>query len=213
MGEPGPFERHVREAIALNRQRRAGYVRAGGLRAALVSRALVGSERALLPVARTLDAEARRAGCETWAAAFAPMHAAPEPTRPVTGSRAGARGAAVAFARGARPLARAGRALARGETDEAAAHLDAALARVREAAESRGLHLAMTVHLLESARLALSLAGGERARGRCAGPLARFARLHLAGLGLALQLDAHAAPLHARGVGLIANDLPPIPAP
>jgi len=36
-------------------------------------------------------------------------------------------------------------------------------------------------------------------------------RLHLWGLGAARVLDERARPLQARGVPILANDLPPIP--
>ena len=209
MPEPGPFERHVREAIALNCQRRAGYVRAGGSRAALVSRLLVGSERALLPLARRQDAQAAAADCDpVWASVFAPMSSAPPQSRPVRGAVSAALACERAAGEAARPLALAKRALGRGGALEAAAALDDALGRVEGAAHAGDVHLAMTRHLLESARLA-----SVRALGPCAGPLASFARWHLRGFRFALTLDALAAPLHARGVGILANDLPPIPTP
>ncbi len=210
MREPGPFERHVREAIALNRQRRPGYVRAGGARAALVSRLLVGSERALVPLARRLDRRAEREGSvEALASVLSPMSAAPHAARPVSGPARGAGVCARLAARLAPPLARADRELRRGGTprDGLAQILDT----LREASGASGLHLAMSTHLAESALLAASRIPLHP--GPLHPSLATFVRLHLAGLPLALALDAFAAPLHARGVGLLANDLPPIPTP
>ncbi|MEM6328349.1 MAG: hypothetical protein AAF791_14645 [Bacteroidota bacterium] len=205
MRERGPFETHVREAIALNLARRPGYVARGGARASLVSRVLVGSERALLPIARRLDRRAAALGqTEALASVLMPMHDAPPADRPVSTS-------------GTAPVARLGAALVPllATTDRAfrrrdhttASRLTATLlGDLRERTEADDVYLAMAVHLAESAALGAS-------RAHQASVLVSFVRWHLLGLPLALVLDALAAPLHARGVGILVNDLPPIPVP
>ena len=82
MAEPGLTE-HLRDAIDLNRSRRAAYRRLGGLRADLLSRALVAAERALLPVARRLDREAARHAVPILRAELVDMALAPPAGRPL----------------------------------------------------------------------------------------------------------------------------------
>ena len=53
------FERHLREAIALNRERAPKYAAISGGATRPISRALISAELALLPVARWFDAAAR----------------------------------------------------------------------------------------------------------------------------------------------------------
>ena len=207
MREHGPFESHVREAIALNRERRADYVREGGWRAGMVSRILVGSERALLPVARRMDKRAEAARCGAFATVFSPMSEAPDPRQLVSGRLHGL-AVCTRLAARLRPLVREATRLLARQPEAAEARLAEALHLARETARTHHLHLAMTVHLLESARLGASLAHGE-----CRAVLIRFVRLHALGVPPALAVDALAAPLHARGVGVLANDLPPIPTP
>ena len=213
MPELGPFEHHVREAIALNRRRRAGYVREGGVRAALVSRILVGAERALLPTARRMDRRAETAGCgAVWRSLFAPMSDAPDADRTVAGTPRAVRVCLRLAARLSGDLREASREISR-QPRNAQAALQRGLDRLRAAGRTHDLHLAMSVHLLESALLATSRIGASAHSRACRDVLARFVRLHTVGVPLALGADALAAPLHARGVGILANDLPPIPPP
>ena len=91
---PGPvisagLDAHLADAIRLNRARRAGYVARGGVRAALLSRALVGAERALRPVARWLDRRAAAfwaVGVPILAAELSDLAAAPPAEQAVGGA-------------------------------------------------------------------------------------------------------------------------------
>ena len=251
---PGPvmwegLDAHLADAIRLNRARRAGYVARGGVRAALLSRALVGAERALRPAARWLDRRAApfwAVGVPILAAELSDMTAAPPAEQAVGGvdSRAerddwngvssprqgeGGSGSTAPpassttpgpscpggeLADGLRPrpnppaplgLRPARRALRAG--------------RLRACAEAIGSAVdvgrggALTRHVLESAGL-MALRGVAYARETdgATAPLSRdLVRGHLALVPFARVLDRLAAPLWARGVGLFANDLPPIP--
>ncbi len=160
MTEPGPLSAHLHDAIRLNRARRAGYRQRGGLRADVLSRTLVGAERALLPFARRIDQQAARLGLDL-DAALADMADAPQPFRPV----------------------------------------------------SSNVYDALEAHVLDSAEAFARLAAdAERQSNGAAARLGRrLVRGHRLLVPLARLLDRLAAPVHARGVGLFVNDLPPIP--
>jgi len=160
MPEPGPLAAHLHDAIRLNRARRAGYRQRGGLRAEALSRALVGAERALLPLAHRIDREAARVGLDL-SAALADMAEAPSAAAPVPD----------------------------------------------------GPHDALEAHVLDSAaRFAEVGADAERQSNGEAARLGRWlVRGHRLLVPFARALDRLAAPVHARGVGLFVNDLPPIP--
>ena len=173
--------------IALNRSRRADYRQRGGRRAALLSRALVAAERSLLPSARVLDRWAARfAPLPILAAELSPMSAAPDALR---------------------PLPAPGHAHD-GGTDR----LGRLVARLRERERKTGRHLALAVHVAESARL-MHLRGADYAR-QSGGATRHLTRAlvagHLALLPFALALDRLAAPVHARGVGIFVNDVPAV---
>ena len=267
----GGLDAHLADAIRLNRARRAGYVERGGLRAALLSRALVGAERALRPAARWLD---RRAapfwadGVLILAAELSDMAAAPPADRPVsqgekrrtvceespswTGGDRGGRwaggaatrerppfsdgrgGLSVRRARSGPPprlpaplLSRRGTTLlGRGPTPPrepldlrpARRHLragrfQACAVEIAAVLGAPGGAAPLTRHVLESAGLmAVRGAAYAEATGGATAALTRdLVRGHLALAPVARLLDRMAAPLWARGVGLFANDLPPIP--
>jgi hypothetical protein len=210
---PRPFERHLREAIALNRVRAGPYAALSGGRSRLVSESLIASERLLLPLARWFDGRAEpyhRAGIPVLEAVFVPMtglgpveRRAPLPG-PGVGRHAGAR------ARASRAV---GQALARGDVARARAAVEAALARLSCPAVD-----GMRRHVLESARRVLTVAGplGRLAVARRLPPpeplLHRLARLHVWSLPAADRLDDLALPLQLQGVPILVHDLPPIPA-
>lgn len=221
---PGPFERHLRDAIALNRERAPRYAELSGGASRAISRALIAAELVLLPVARWFDRRAEpyhRAGIPLLEELFVPMADAPAFGAPLGGPLGGPLGApsAAAPASGARrPRVREIRARVRVARRErgfagAADALDDALAGLSAWPATECL----VRHLLESARRLARLAPGhiEMSRDRgLASPeslLTLLFRLHLAGLGGAAMLDARARPLQASGIPVLANDLPRIP--
>lgn len=203
---PPGLDAHLADAIALNRARRAGYVERGGVRAALLSRALVGAERALRPAARWLDRRAApfwAEGVPILAAELSDMAAAPPVDRPVGG--VGPNGSR-SETRPALDLRPARRALRAGRFCACAREIDAAVVGLGGAAP-------LARHVLESAGLmALRGAAYAEATGGATAPLTRdLVRGHLALVPLARALDRAAAPFWARGVGLFVNDLPAVP--
>ena len=207
--EPTPLADHLRDAIRLNRSRRAGYRQRGGLRADVLSRLLVASERALLPVAVLLDAQAARLPAPILAAELSDLARAPAADRPLP--------ALVRSQDAPRPLGplrrHARHALARRDFATAARALDHLARALRQRERFDGRRRALAVHVAESAGV-MAARGAAYARqtdGASEALSVRLVRGHLALLPAALALDRLAAPVHARGVGLFVNDLPAIP--
>lgn len=208
---------HLRAALRQNLARRPDYHRRGGRRAWMLSVTLVAHERSILPFAAFLDRQARpfqREGIPILSADLQPMSLSPPPGRQLEAVvPMGAEDLAWVRSslRSARRAARA--ALRRKDLRQAALELATALDEV-EAAEARsGARLALTAHVLESA--GVSAANGvtyaERSDERTLPLSRRFVAGQLLLLPGALRLDALAGPVHARGVPILIDDVPPVP--
>jgi hypothetical protein len=210
------FAEHLEEAIRLNRERMPLYSRLTGGASEPISRRLIRWERWALPVARWVDRRARpyaARGIGVVADDFVPMADVPEfreraadPPLPWSEFRPA----------DARRIRRSvGRALAEGGFAGAAAALREELATL----EAAPCYHCMLRHLLESMLRVAVLAPGHAARAEAAGMrstagLSRLLlRLHLLALADAAKLDALAAPIQARGVPILCQDVPPIPVP
>lgn len=201
------------EAIALNEARAPRYSSLTGGASLAISRRLILSERALLPVARWFDRRTRRwecAGIPILGEIFVPMDTAPAFAE--RGSEIRGHGNAPLDGTVRHRVMRAYR-----DAGFAGAAL-ALRAAIDALSAEPGMDCLMR-HLLESAYRLAMLAprqiDGARERG-LASPrwlLSLLLRLHLWGLGRARDLDARARPLQARGIPILAQDLPPIPAP
>ncbi len=201
------------EAIALNEARAPLYSSLSDGASLAISRRLMVTERALLPVARWFDRRARRwerAGIPVLEEVFMPMETAPSFV---------ARGREIRDP-GNPPLDRSVRQRVLGRYREGG--FEGAALALREAVDALMAEPGMDClvrHLLESAcRLALLAPGQLRAARERELPsprrlLALLLRLHLWGLGRARDLDEAARPLQARGIPILAQDLPPIPLP
>jgi hypothetical protein len=206
----GPFERHIREAIELNRRRAPLYAEASAGVSLRISRSLIRSERLLLPLARWLDARAEkyhRAGVPIMQDFFVPMSSAPPfaaraaPPRPTI----------------APPDARAlRRSLGRIARHRGLAAAAAAIEQEVDRLAADPACWCMLRHLLESAHRVAVCAAPHADQARQAelpSPLwiHRFLlRLHLLGLPAAGKLDARALPLQLEGIPILSRDLPPI---
>lgn len=210
----GAFAHHLREAIALNRERAPRYAALTRGRSRRISRALIASELALLPIARWFDARAEpyeRAGIPLVSSLFVPMAgaAAFAPYQPVPASKV--MQAPVV----SRIRAHARAAFARGGFPAAAAVLHVEVVRLESSPGTE----CMIRHLLESARRIAALAPVHAAAARHedlpdpTSLLHGLLRMHLWGLGAGAMLDAWARPLQVAGVPILAQDLPPIPLP
>lgn|GEM_PF-5839577 len=214
----GPLVAHLREAIALNRARRAEYAAVGGWRAGVLSRLLVGAERALVPAARALDRQAapfERAGVPVVSGALRPMTEAPPADAPVVHVAGDARRARRVAARALGPAVRDARRHVRHKRFAEAGDVLAGAAReLRRVEADARVHLALAEHVVASAAVASRVGAmcAGASGGRSAPVTARFVRGHLALVGLALRLDAAAHAVRARGCGLFVHDLPPVRA-
>ncbi|MFZ5478002.1 MAG: hypothetical protein ACOZNI_14605 [Myxococcota bacterium] len=201
------FRAHLEEAIALNEARAPLYA-ALSEDAARVSRELVAVERAAMPLAEHLDRAARpwqAAGVGVMCDEFVSMSEAP----------AFAESGAVAPAPRLRPVA-SGARIARGMRREGFAGASVAIeAELAALPEGRAC---MTRHVLESMLRAANLAPVHVAEAAALGlaspeSLSRtFLVAQIASLPEAARLDRLAAPVHARGVPMLCNDVPGIPA-
>jgi hypothetical protein len=205
----GPFERHLRDAIVLNRKRAAHYAERSRGRSRSVSRTLITIERALLPVARWFDRRAapyHDAGIPFLDEAFLSMEQAPA----LDSARRRATSVTYHPPHAAEIRRRIRNAFQSGGFAAAANAL---------AAELRALdgdpHLDCAVrHLLESAHRVALLAPIHASRALSLGlpspePIsAKLLRLHLWGLRFAARLDARARPLQLEGVAILEQDLP-----
>jgi hypothetical protein len=211
-GEVGPFELHLREAIALNRERAPLYARLSEGRSRAISRSLILQERLLLPVARWFDGRAEpyhRAGVPLLGDAFvsmdrtpafaAPGHPLPAPPR---------------LRPNGRHLARAVRAALRGEGLPAAERI------MRREIETLSAEPRVSRHAATHARIHPPDRRARPHHERMASdrglpsprPISlRILRLHLRGFPAAVRLDRRAEPLQRRGIPIIVNDVPPIP--
>lgn len=212
LADIGPFERHLREAIALNRERAPLYAALSHGESRRLSRLLIAAEWLLLPVARWFDREAapyRRAGVPLLDAIFVPMSHAPA-------FGAVQLAAAVAVRTTSPDPAGIRRRVQRAYRDASFPGAGKAIAdQLQRLTSLGGNHL--VIHLLESAHRVASLSPDLVTRSLDRGLpspepiLARLLRLHLWGLTPASRLDDRAGILHARGIPILAQDLPPIP--
>lgn len=195
-----PFSDHVLEALHLNRARAPLYAAQSGGQSRGASRRLITLERMILPIARWMDARFGAAG----EPAFVAMDAvrAPEvaPEHRSGGSwRAwwAAQRALGAFAAQVAPPCWEGDAAA------VLAGCHATLGRLADLERVHRVHLAMSAHLVESVGRAM---WAETPAARRA-----LSLLQLVGLSLGPGVDRRAWRAHAVGVGVVLNDLPPIP--
>ena len=209
-----PFEHHLREAIALNRDRAPRYAALSAGASRSISYGLIASEYLLLPVARWFDRRAapyHQAGIPLLEDLFVPMASAP-----AFGSIRLVAGTDVRTTPASQPAAirrRVAQAFRVGSFAGAASALGDELNALTDAPHTDCL----LRHLLESTHRLATLAPHHIAMAHRSGLpspaplLARLFRLHLWGLAPAAALDRRARPLQARGVPILAQDLPPIP--
>lgn len=207
----GAFEAHLREAIALNRERLPRYAALSGGASLPLSRTLIRAETLALPVARAVDRRAapfQARGVGIVADEFIAMANTPPFREHAPIDAAGFRRQS-----GWRLGWRVARAFRAGGFAAAENEIARELRRLESAP---GVHC-MLRHLLESARRVCRLAPVHAARAAELGiespePLSRrLLWLHLLALPAAARLDARAFPLQARGIPILAQDVPPIP--
>ncbi len=219
IGEEDSFEAHLRDAIAQNLNRRPVYVRSGGMRAWTILSLQILAERASLPTARRWDREAKvfqAEGVPILQAELAQMSDAPDINSTIADCAAPDRAVARALKDEIRGYGcKLRQPIDKHDLksiDEITRDLWNRLQKRQLAAR---LHAPLLIHVLESLG-AFARHGrefGHRTDGRSVPLSLKIIKGHAQVLRLALWLDIRAWPLHHLGIGLLINDLPPIPFP
>lgn len=212
MRDVGPFEAHIREALELNRERAAWYAALTNGGSNVVFRRYLLAERAVLPAAAWFDRRSARyhsAGVPLLTSVFVTMQTVP--------ALAGA--AAPRTDAGAAPnVRRIVRELRSAFRDEGFEGLARAADESVQALADRPWRDCMLRHQLESLRRLGNVSPRNVAHAMelglpSPGPLLRrFVRFHLQGVRFARWIDRPALPLQLRGIPILENDLPHIPA-
>jgi hypothetical protein len=208
------MELHLREAIALNRARKERYSRLTGGRSDGLFRRLILSERALLPVARLVDAQAAPfidRGIPVVASDFvsmervAPFGTPVPPTLPMSDEHAAA----------ARAILRELHRASGGGLEATVQACALALEELQLLERESELSFSMSRHLIES--LGYAALNGLRHNRDSGGETAGLVRglVALQRLGLVtldpVGIDREANRFHQEGLGVIANEVPAIP--
>ena len=207
----GPFEQHLRDALALNQKRAPRYAALSQGASIPISRKLILAERLLLPVAWAFDRWAHpyhEAGIPLLTDVFESMDRVP----PFVASQAGS---------SEKPRLRTSAKRLRGAVQrawrtEGFAGASRVLDRARLALAAQPCFNCMVRHLAESALRVANVAEQYTERAQEAGlPSPRLLyslllRMHLWGFGLAAWLDDGAAPLQAAGLPILCQDVPTI---
>lgn len=213
----GAFYQHLSDAIALNTRRRPYYACRTGGRSRALSTMLIAAERALLPFAALVDAWAlpfQREGVPIVRSDFVSMDGAtPADTPP-------RHAATMTTAHRTQLLARLRRwrrtvitSLLHTDLEAVCKTSHALLVALDGFERAWRVHVAMCRHLVESAALA-ALHGIDYAaatNGRTYGLTRVLVGGQAAVATWAVHLDERAQALHRDGVGILVNDLPPIP--
>lgn len=211
---PAMFATHLREAIAVNRARRPKYAARTNGASRWLSTGLIASELNTLPLAWWFDWRARRLGNPGVVTEdFVPMDDAALWDMPPTYTGI-ASDAAQCEARALLTAGRKATSRAPGDFEAVAAEMSRLLTALRDLETTEGAHFAMAVHIVES----VGFAAANAPRWIAVEPRARRVSRDLVwvqaqGLLLALPIDTRAQPLHAQGIGIVVNDVPPIPFP
>ena len=219
MSTPHGLTPHLRDAIALNTTRRWKYGRASNGRSLPLSTALIQSERSALLLGSWLDARARpwnEQGIPIVANDFSPMDNLPAwdspprwqgSSRPAT--RHQLRQDLKIFRRSTRRLAR------HHDLPSIVKSASQFLARLDDYEWTDRAHLAMSRHLVESIGFTAenAIAYCEQSGGGTNSLAADLLSIQALALRLAGPIDRQAQALHARGLGIIVNDVPAISFP
>ncbi len=211
------FAGHLRDAIALNRERRSYYENLSGGASVAVSNRLIAQERMALLAAGTFDDRARpfeAQGVPVVSGSFVSMSLAPPAATPCIGA-AVADAAILASARGllAEISTDIHAALKQDDFRRVAEVCERALVRLEELEIRSGSHFAMCRHIVESLGFGAVVAIDCAARtgGATAGLSRDLVAIQTLALGGAVETDSQAQAIQARGIGILVNDLPPIP--
>ncbi len=208
------MKNHMLEAAALNESRKPGYSSRTQGKSEPISDKLIAGEKLAVPLAQDVDARAlpyQERGIAIVCDDFIPMANTPPyrdtfPFVPQPLSAFHKTDAAAMVS-----------ALSAAYDKEGFAGVKEAAIHARESIESVPTYHCLVRHMLESTIRVATLAPLHDAKARDRGlsstiPLSlHMLQLHLASMPDSADLDAEAAPLHAVGVPIICQDVPPIP--
>lgn len=210
------FAAHVREAIALNSARKPLHAAASGGASECVSRRLVLLERLTLPYARLTDARAKKwnaRGVGIVRDDFVPVAGAAAWNAPLRWRGQMTDDQEKALKARLKAYKREVKRLVGDDDFAGAARRSLVELEAIEALEAAwGCHLAMTKHIVEQTGFAAANAVLYVRQEPGVKGLARsFVKDTLWGFASSTGLDRRAQAAHARGAGVLVNDLPPIP--
>lgn len=215
--EKSSFEGHLREAIAINSERREIYSAMTAGRSRKLSNRLIWGERMTLVVALYFDNQARpfqREGIGVVGEDFVPMDEIRAPESPP--DYRGLASDQVFDGLHHRVASLAKRVRKRSPDkgfEEIYQDLLAAIHDIEEREAKVGAHFTMVKHVLESAGLAALNAEkwSEMSGGRTVRLSKRLVDVQLRWVKLYLSYDRLAQELHQEGCGILLNDVPAIP--
>lgn len=210
------FRQHLVEAIELNLSRRNHYSANAGFRGRLLSHLLVTSERLCLPIARYFDSKAKvyiERGIPVVKNDFIDMADTPDINTPLT-YRGRANRATFQLVR-KMLLTSTKQTLKRLESGNylsAAEEIEKCILSLEEIEKKEAVHFAMVKHVLESAGLAAIHAHDyileeKSIHGLCQ----RLVAIQIKLSASSLLFDRLAQACHEKDVGIVVNDVPPIP--
>ncbi|MNY10363.1 hypothetical protein D3C86_1433380 [compost metagenome] len=211
------FYQHVREAIHSNSERRAVYAKASKGASLPLSQKLITLEQLVLPLAAWFDraaADFNRRGIPVVKGDFVAMSGVLPPQTPPR-HRKQASDEDVRMLEGWLDDyhdATQG-AIKRRDFKQVAALSVSLVDRIEQLEAKADSHFAMTKHLVESVGFAAAhgVQSHAASHGEADDLVARFLKVQAFGLSGAVSLDRDAQRLHARGIGILVNDLPAIP--
>lgn len=210
------FRQHVREAIALNKQRKPLHsARSGGLSDG-VSRRLIFLEQLTIPYAWWTDRRAKKwneRGIGIVRDDFVPIAWAAPHDAPLRYRGQMTKEQEKQLEARLKAFRKEAKRLADDHDFGGVARLSVAELDALEALEaSWGSNLAMTKHILEQVGFAAANAVGYvRQDPEVKGLARKFVKSTLWGFSTSVGLDRRAQAAHAHGAGILVNDLPPIP--
>lgn len=213
------FYRHVLDAIRVNKQRRPNYEARAGRIARRASDLLIRTEYACLPFALVFDRRGKRfneVGIPIVRGDFVSMDAIGNPDDPPTYTNRAGRGDVEAVRAELDEYRQCLKHSARHfDFEQAARDTAQTLTTVAERETRCGAHFVMVRHLLESIGFAAvnAIRFAELSAGKTLLLSRDLLMFETRGLRTAVALDRRAQAVHALGVGIIVNDLPPIPFP
>lgn len=211
------FYLHLKEAIHINQQRKPLYLQQTQGKSAAVSRLLIMSEKMSLPIAHYFDWRARKLnqqGIAIVAEDFVPMDdILPPDTSPLYPQCA-----APTHIKAAQQLVKSFNrqvktVLNSYDFGAACATIEDALQQIEQIEHNAQAHFAMLKHLLESIGFAAvnAIEYAHASQGASRRLSRQLVKIQLTGLPIAIKVDAQAQKIHQLGVGIVVNDVPPIP--